>query len=139
MIQNLGNHLIAELYECNTKIINNPQQVERIMQKAVEISGATMVQSVIHKFNPHGVSGVCVIEESHYSIHTWPEYAYCAVDIFTCGTKIDYHSALNYLKKSFQAQNISVSEIKRGLMDLPIKLVHKPDIRKKSRADEKTG
>jgi S-adenosylmethionine decarboxylase len=26
-----------------------------------------------------------IIAESHLSIHTWPEYDYAAVDIFTCG------------------------------------------------------
>ena len=26
-----------------------------------------------------------IIEESHMSVHTWPELAYAAVDFFTCG------------------------------------------------------
>lgn len=127
MLQSLGNHLIAELYECNSTILNSPEKVEQALQKAVKISGARMVQSVIHEFSPHGVSGVIVIEESHFSVHTWPEYGYCALDIFTCGTEIDYYAALNYLKNAFQADNMSVSEIKRGLLDLPVKLLHKPE------------
>ena len=96
------------------------------MKQAVKISGARMVQSVVHRFNPHGASGVIVIEESHFSVHTWPEYGYCALDIFTCGTEVDYYSALDSLKEAFQSQHISVSEIKRGLIDLPVKLLHKP-------------
>jgi S-adenosylmethionine decarboxylase len=59
-------------------------------------------------------------------VHTWPEYGYCALDIFTCGHEIDYYSALNYLKEKFEANNLSVSEIKRGIIDLPVKLLHKP-------------
>lgn len=116
-----------ELYDCDADIINDTRTVEQSMIKAVEISGAKMVKSVIHKFSPHGVSGVIVIEESHFSVHTWPEYGYCALDIFTCGTEIDYYSGLSFLKESFCAGNLSVTEMKRGIIDLPVKLLHKPD------------
>lgn len=126
MVQSLGNHLIIELYDCHREAINDAKSVEERLIEAVRLSGAKMVQSVIHKFNPHGVSGVIVIEESHFSVHTWPEYGYCALDIFTCGDEIDYYSALHYLKKEFQAKNLSVTEMKRGMLDLPVKLLHKP-------------
>ena len=108
-VQSLGNHLIIELYNCNRELINQAQFVEQSMLEAVELAGATMVQSVIHQFNPHGISGVVVIEESHFSVHTWPEYGYCALDIFTCGDEIDYHSALHFLKEAWQAQILSVT------------------------------
>jgi S-adenosylmethionine decarboxylase len=127
MVQSLGNHLIIELYDCQVEAINDAKTVEDRLIEAVRLSGAKMVQSVIHKFNPHGVSGVIVIEESHFSVHTWPEYGYCALDIFTCGDEIDYYSALHYLKKEFQAKNLSVTEMKRGMLDLPVKLLHKPE------------
>jgi S-adenosylmethionine decarboxylase len=127
MVQSLGNHLIIELYDCHHELINNARGVEEALVKAVKISGAKMVQSVFHQFNPHGISGVIVIEESHFSVHTWPEYGYCALDIFTCGDEIDYYSALQFLKEEFQAENLAVTEMKRGLLDLPVKLLHKPN------------
>ncbi|MFC2146621.1 adenosylmethionine decarboxylase [Acidobacteriota bacterium] len=126
-MQSLGNHLIVELYECHQELINDARSVEDALINAVNISGAKMVQSVVHEFNPHGISGVVVIEESHFSVHTWPEYGYCALDIFTCGDEIDCYSALHYLKKEFKAKNLSVTEIKRGMLDLPVKLLHKPN------------
>lgn len=127
MVQSLGNHLIVEMYDCDNELLNNAQDVEESLVRAVEISGANIVQAVVHEFNPHGVSGVVVIEESHFSVHTWPEYGYCALDIFTCGDEIDYYSALQYLKKEFKAKNLSVTEMKRGMLDLPVKLLHKPE------------
>ncbi len=132
----MGNHLIVELYDCCPKAINDVLFVESAMKEAVAVSGATMVQSVIHEFNPHGVSGVVVIEESHFTVHTWPEYGYCALDIFTCGTEVDYYSALNYLKEAFKSKNLSVSEIKRGIIDLPIRLLHKPEKRSESISEQ---
>ena len=73
----------------------------------------------IIKFNPIGVSGVVVIAESHFSIHTWPEFGYCAVDIFTCGDKIEMNKALESIKMGFKSDNVSVFEAQRGTLPLP--------------------
>jgi S-adenosylmethionine decarboxylase len=94
----LGKHVIVELYDCDPEIINNQELVEKIMIDAVGISGATLVKTVFHKFSPHGITGVAVVAESHFAIHTWPEYGYCALDIFTCGELIDNHRAIEYFK-----------------------------------------
>jgi len=127
----LGNHLLVELYNCEANVINDVLRIEELLLEAVKISGATTLNSTFHKFSPHGVSGVVVISESHFSIHTWPEYGYCALDIFTCGDEINSHLALEYLKKEFRAGNISVTEVKRGILDFPVKLLHKPEVCKK--------
>jgi len=123
----LGKHLIVELYDCDRSLIDRVDQVEAILVEAVRISKATIIKPVFHQFNPHGVSGVVVIAESHFSIHTWPEYGYCALDIFTCGEQIDSDLALQFLKKAFRAKNMSVMELKRGTLDVPEgELKHKP-------------
>ncbi|MEJ5365546.1 MAG: adenosylmethionine decarboxylase [Desulfosoma sp.] len=126
-MKSLGKHLIVELYDCDFGLINDVSQVEKILVEAVAISKATIVQPVFHQFSPHGVSGVVVIAESHFTIHTWPEYGYCALDIFTCGELIDSDASLEYLKQAFKAGSLSVMEIKRGVLDLPAeRLRHKP-------------
>ncbi len=119
--------MIVELYHCDADRINQVEEVERILVEAVNISKATIVQPVFHQFSPHGVSGVVVIAESHFSIHTWPEFGYCALDIFTCGDQIDSDASLRYLKKEFRAESLSVTEIRRGMLDIPTeRLRHKP-------------
>ncbi len=126
-MKSLGKHLIVELYGCDFDLINDVARIEKILVEAVAISKATIVQPVFHQFSPHGVSGVIVIAESHFTIHTWPEYGYCALDIFTCGELIDSDASLNYLKDALRADSMSVMEIKRGVLDLPAeKLKHKP-------------
>jgi S-adenosylmethionine decarboxylase len=127
----LGNHLLVELYNCNTSLINNVVKIEELLLEAVKISGATALNSTFHKFLPHGVSGVVVISESHFSIHTWPEYGYCALDIFTCGSEIKSEKALDFLKEELGAGSISVTEVKRGILDFPVKLLHKPEVSEK--------
>ncbi|KPZ78301.1 MULTISPECIES: adenosylmethionine decarboxylase [Leptospira] len=122
----LGKHVIAEFYECDYETINNHELVEDIMLKSVDLSGATTIKSVFHRFSPYGVSGVVVVSESHFAIHTWPEYGYCAVDVFTCGDLIDNQAALDYLKEKFGSRNVSVVEMKRGVLNLGVDLHHKP-------------
>ena len=123
----LGKHLIAELYDCDRKIINDQDLIEKCMIEAVEVSGATLVKTVFHKFSPHGVTGIIVVAESHFSIHTWPEYGYCAVDIFTCGDIIQNDSAIDFLKIKLKAKHVSLFEMKRGLLDSENEIRHKPE------------
>lgn len=113
-MESLGVHILAEYYECDTGILNNQDQIERYMNEAADIAGATVVQSAFHAFNPHGVSGVVVIAESHLTIHTWPEYGYAAVDIFTCGDSVEPQKALDHLKKKLNSGHFSTVQLKRG-------------------------
>ncbi|MBN2015102.1 MAG: S-adenosylmethionine decarboxylase proenzyme [Candidatus Altiarchaeota archaeon] len=126
-MKSLGIHLLVELYDCDKAVLNDVEKVEKMLVRAAELSDATIIKPVFHKFNPHGVSGVVVIAESHFSVHTWPEYGYCALDIFTCGGQIKNKKALKYLEKELGAKSISVIEMKRGVLNLPIeKIRYKP-------------
>ena len=113
----LGQHILLELYNCNKDILNDKNMIQTHMEQAAEKSNATIVNSVFHRFNPHGVSGVVVIAESHMAIHTWPEYNYAAVDLFTCGSSVNPWKAFEFLKKSLEAEQFETKEIKRGLPD----------------------
>ena len=110
----LGKHLIIDLFDCDCRIISDLKAVEKHLIEAVRLSGATIIKPFFHLFQPNGVSGLVVVAESHFSIHTWPEYGYSALDIFTCGDRIDSKEALNYLKKHLKARNSSTMELQRG-------------------------
>ena len=121
----LGNHLLVELYECDSDKLNDLKKVERVLREAVRISGATALKASFHQFEPQGVSGVIIIAESHFTIHTWPEYGYAALDIFTCGESIDSQKALDYIEKELSVKTLSVTEIKRGNIHFPLKISKK--------------
>jgi S-adenosylmethionine decarboxylase len=110
----LGKHLIIELFDCDSRIISDLNAVEKHLLEAVRLSGATIVRSFFHLFPPDGVSGIVVVAESHFSIHTWPEHGYSALDIFTCGDRIQSQKALNYLKKYFKPKDSATLELQRG-------------------------
>jgi S-adenosylmethionine decarboxylase len=111
----LGRHLLVELHGCHPESLKKVDVVKDILVGAARACGATIVDVAFHEFNPFGVSGVVVIAESHLSIHTWPEYRYAAVDIFTCGDVIKPESAAAYVAARFRCKNPSIVEVKRGL------------------------
>ena len=114
---NLGQHVLAEFFECDPNILNSIDKVEKYMVDAALECGATIVQKCFHMFNPYGVSGVVIISESHLAIHTWPELGYAAVDLFTCGDKCDPKVSYEFLKKKFNCKNATFSELKRGILN----------------------
>ena len=105
---------MLELFGCDSRVLQDQKMLEGILQKAAMAADTKIVQSVFHKFSPQGVTGVVVIEESHLSLHTWPEYGYAAVDFFTCSKSVDVQKAINILKKNLGAKSSSFVEIKRG-------------------------
>ena len=113
----LGIHLLIELCACNRPKIDNMAYIERVMSEAATVAGAQVLKTAFQNFNPQGVSGVVVIAESHLTIHTWPEHGYAAVDIFTCGTRVDPWKAVEFLKKELEARTIQVRDFQRGLPD----------------------
>jgi S-adenosylmethionine decarboxylase len=116
-LNSLGRHVLAELYGCTFESLDDLKLVEQHMKAAALAAGAEIIECVFHKFSPQGVSGVVVISESHLAIHTWPELGYAAVDVFTCGEKVDPWDACKYLVDKFRAEYMTANEIKRGIMD----------------------
>ncbi len=113
--------MTIEYYECGATAFLDAARVENALLKAAKDSGATVISSSFHQFNPQGVSGVVVIAESHFTIHAWPEHDYAAVDIFTCGDSIDMETAVMSMKSSFESQNVVVSsDQNRGIISRPV-------------------
>ncbi len=114
----LGKHLLLELKGCNKEVLNDLSFLKEALLAAANEAGATVLGESFHRFNPQGVSGVVVITESHLFIHTWPEYGYAAADIFTCGDSVQPEKAAEILIKKLGSKNHSITEIRRGILDI---------------------
>lgn len=112
--KSLGQHILADFYECGELILGDLRTIQRIMHAAAERAGATIVSEDFHRFSPWGISGAVIIQESHLTIHTWPEYRYAAIDLFTCGDSLKIWQAFEYLKESFKCGKVEYNNISRG-------------------------
>ena len=81
----MGKHYLLNLYGCSVVLLNNEHFLMDLLENAAVASGATVCQTIHKKFEPQGVSVLCLLSESHISIHTWPEEEKAAVDVYTCG------------------------------------------------------
>ncbi|MBE9501068.1 MAG: adenosylmethionine decarboxylase [Chloroflexi bacterium] len=114
----IGRHLLLELKDCNRELLSDLDFLRNTLLSAAREAGATIMGDSFHVFEPYGgVSGVVIIAESHLSIHTWPEYGYAAVDIFTCGDSLHPELAVDLLANALEAKNTSTLELKRGILD----------------------
>ncbi len=109
-----GSHLILDLWDAEH--LDDAEVIEMAFRRAIKEAGATLLHMHFHEFSDNGgISGVAVLAESHMSIHTWPERAYAAVDIFMCGAA-EPHKTVPILKHAFKAGRISLSEQMRGVL-----------------------
>ncbi len=106
--------LFLDLYECDINIIDSTEEIQKKAHECVRSLGAEIVEECVHKFEPIGVSYIAVITTSHFSVHTWPEYSYCAVDIFSCNGSVPQKLA-ELIKKSFGAKKMDISRINRHI------------------------
>lgn len=113
-LEHLGKQVIIEYFGCDKDILSSPEKVKEAMDAAALETGAHIVDSVFHHFNPHGVSGAVIISESHLTIHTWPEYGYASVDVYTCGDEVDPWKAYPFLEKALKATHSEAFDLPRG-------------------------
>lgn len=117
LVSTLGRHLVVEYHGCDFDILNDLEEVTHLMEKAAANACATIVQTVSHRFTPQGLSVVVVVEESHLSIHTWPEVGYAAVDFYTCGESNPL-LAHDVLIAGLRAREAEILILNRGLESL---------------------
>ena len=108
-----GQHLILEFHAALA--LTDAAAIQTALRRAAEAAQATVLALHHHVFTPDGgVTAVAVLAESHISIHTWPEKAYAALDIFMCGA-CDPLACLPALTATFQPQRVAITCLMRGL------------------------
>lgn len=112
----LGKHLLLDLKDCDAALLNDMDYLREMLVDVARLIGATVIKDSFYQFSPQGISGVVIIAESHISIHTWPEYSFAAVDVFTCGEVIQPAKAVKPLAEKLKAKSTSYIELNRGVL-----------------------
>lgn len=80
-----GKHFVASYLDCDREAMGDVERMVEAMDRAVAASGATILGKTPFVFPPNGLTVVYLLSESHASLHTYPEFGACFVDLFTCG------------------------------------------------------
>ena len=107
--------LIVDLYGCDANILDSIKKIKSIVHTICNALPTTIVEECYHKFEPIGISAFAIISTSHFSIHTWPEYSYASVDIFSCDSRVPAEITTR-LKDLLGATHIESKVIKRKLI-----------------------
>ncbi|MBQ8011002.1 MAG: adenosylmethionine decarboxylase [Oscillospiraceae bacterium] len=111
---NVALQLIVDLYGCDAALLNDMELVKNAAREAVHSIGAEIVEECMHQFTPIGISYIAVISASHFSIHTWPEYGYAAVDVFSCSDDVP-ETVADALQKAFHSERQVIRAVERSL------------------------
>lgn len=110
----IGRHLTVDMYGCKFDSLNNLDYIKEAMLAAIKEGNMTLLNLSSHQFQPQGLTALALLEESHMSVHTYPELGYAAVDVFTCGDHTRPDKAVSMLKQFLKPERMKVTNIRRG-------------------------
>lgn len=105
-------HLILECYNCYREILNDKRAIRKALKLAAKACNLHVVKHAIHTFQPQGLTGYVLLEESHISIHTWPEKRFALVDVLSCA-KFDVDRLEECIRSSLHPKDVEVSQDSR--------------------------
>ena len=110
----LGRHVLLDLRDCRKSLLNDLDFLKGVLSSVAKEAGTAIIGESFHRFQPQGVSGVVLIAGAHLCIHTWPEYGYAAIDIFTYADQFQPEEAAKLIIEKLEAKDPSLVELKRG-------------------------
>ena len=113
----LGKHAIIDLSGCNSEIIRDCKLIHNTLVEAAKMARLTVIGIMDHRFMPEGYTAVLMLEESHLSIHTWPEHNYASIDLYSCNLQTDFQVVIDFLANEFQATVTEVAFLERGFSE----------------------
>ena len=109
-----GCHVLAEFTGVEPALADDVVQLRKLLRIALTRAGATVCDMVDKRFEPHGVTVLALLTESHASIHSYPERGAMFVDVFTCGDSADAEEAIRLLRDALGASDADIQTVFRG-------------------------
>ncbi|MFP3217915.1 MAG: adenosylmethionine decarboxylase [Acidianus sp.] len=106
----VGKHVFGNLYDIDPKLLTDREYLEKLVLEAVKIANMKLVEAKSWSFGGKkgGVSVLALVEESHIALHTWNEYNYATLDVYTCGEQSDPQAAFDYIVNALKPRRYQV-------------------------------
>jgi S-adenosylmethionine decarboxylase proenzyme len=109
----VGVHYLIDIDNIENTDIESQTFILNTCKKILENTNMTILNSLVHKFEPQGMTAIYLLSESHFSLHTWPEFKKIRMDLFTCSNDCCFNKAEEILKTSFPQASINIRKIYR--------------------------
>ena len=118
-IKVFGKHVYGNLYFCNKELLYDEKFLVEIVKEACKVANSTLSKIISYRFgNNGGVSVIAIVAESHISIHTWPEYGYATLDVYTCGKHTKPEEAFDFVVKKLKPKKFTKHFVDRSLIQI---------------------
>ncbi|MBS1803647.1 MAG: S-adenosylmethionine decarboxylase [Acidobacteria bacterium] len=109
-----GTEWIVDAQGCSADALRNLVCLRKLFASIVEDLGLrTIGDTHWHQFpGTGGITGLCLLSESHLTCHTFPEFGSLCINLFCCvpRRRWDFETKLS---EFFQASSVRVTEIER--------------------------
>ena len=112
-----GKHYYGNLYGCNVEKLRDEEYLKKLVTEAARIGNMTLLDVKSWKMG-EGVSVVAIVLESHITIHTWPEFAFATVDVYSCGSHTDPQKAFNFIVRELEAKKVVMGSADRSMREV---------------------
>lgn len=110
----VGVHLLINVYDVpQPELLTYLTRGRPIMEELIQELDLHVVAQTGHQFSPIGYTYAYVLSESHFTIHTYPEYRSCYLDLFCCNPQFDPVYAIERIKQKFQTEHVRSQIIRR--------------------------
>lgn len=110
----VGIHVLVNVYDVPQQdILKYLENGRPLLDNIVTNLRFSVVSQTGFQFSPIGYSYAYVLSESHFTIHTYPEYNSCYIDMFCCNSSFDPAAAIFMIKRVFQSENVQYQVIRR--------------------------
>jgi spermidine synthase/S-adenosylmethionine decarboxylase len=96
-------------------------------REACARAGLTVVGHALHEFAGGGYTFAVLLAESHITLHTWPEHACAAMDVYVCNHTRDNRAAAQAVAQAIvqclQCAEPSMRWVERGEIAAPMEAV----------------
>ena len=112
----VGKHVYGNLYDVDVEIAGSEERLKKVVEEAARIANMTLYDLKSWSFGGKkgGVSVIALVLESHIAVHTWVEYRYATVDVYTCGERSDPWKAFDYIVKALKPRYYTVNYADRS-------------------------
>jgi S-adenosylmethionine decarboxylase len=115
-----GREWVVEAHGCRPDALADLGLLRMLFARMVdELSLRPVADPLWHRFpGPGGITGLCLLAESHLACHTFPEHGSLCLNLFCCRPRPewDYRERLGEM---FGATRVSVRSLDRPYADAP--------------------
>jgi S-adenosylmethionine decarboxylase len=109
-----GREWLVEAHGCRPGALADVDALRALFARMVADLGLHPVGDALwHRFpGPGGVTGLCMLAESHLTVHTFPEHGSLCLNLFCCRPRPEWNFEAQ-LRDRFGAEAVSVRALER--------------------------